>query len=168
MPVKTPRIAMLAGNPVHGYSFGWAWYTLDQQYRIPVTIRNADSIAGTPIDRFDVLVIPHLFSHEELTKTLGEKGVERLTNWVNDGGSLVALGSGVDVLGEIDEELMELFIDCGITAIQLAAIGLGTSEDEPLVITKYMYRQWEGVLGDLPRTGDQSYEVTLEPLMRRR
>ncbi len=100
MPLRLPEIALLAGHPVDAYSFGWAWYTLDQQYRIPVTVRNVDSIAATPIDRFDVIVVPHLRSHQELAKKMGEKGIERLENWVNDGGSLVAMGSGVDFVRE--------------------------------------------------------------------
>jgi hypothetical protein len=100
IPVKRPEIALLAGNPVHGYSFGWAWYVLDRQYEIPLTVRRVSSLASTPIHRFDVLVIPHLLSAEELASTLGEKGIERLKRWVSDGGSLVALGSAVDFVRE--------------------------------------------------------------------
>jgi len=100
IPVKRPEIALLAGQPVHGYSFGWAWYVLDRQYEIPLTVRQVRSLASTPIHRFDVLVIPHLLSAEELASTLGEKGIERLQRWVRDGGSLVALGSAVDFVRE--------------------------------------------------------------------
>jgi hypothetical protein len=100
IPVKKTEIALLAGNPVHGYSFGWAWYVLDRQYEIPLTVRRVSSLASTPIHRFDVLVIPHLLSAEELASTLGEKGIERLKRWVSDGGSLVALGSAVDFVRE--------------------------------------------------------------------
>jgi hypothetical protein len=100
MPVKRPEIALLAGNPVHGYSFGWAWYVLDRQYEIPLTVRQVRSLASTPIHRFDVLVIPHLLSADDLASTLGEKGIERLQQWVRDGGSLVALGSAVDFVRE--------------------------------------------------------------------
>ncbi len=98
--VKRPEIALLAGLPVHGYSFGWAWYVLDRQYEIPLTVRRVKSLGSTPIHRFDVLVIPHLLSAEQLASTLGEKGIERLQNWVRDGGSLVALGSAVDFVRE--------------------------------------------------------------------
>ena len=41
-----------------------------------------------------------------------------------------ALGSGIDVLAEVDEELMTLFESCGVSVEQLAALGLGTTEDE--------------------------------------
>jgi len=100
IPFKTPEIAILAGQPVHGYSFGWAWYTLDRQYEIPVTVRHVSSLASTPIHRFNVIVIPHLFSAEEMATRLGEDGVRRLQQWVQDGGSLVAIGSAVDFVRE--------------------------------------------------------------------
>ena len=100
IPVKTPRIAMLGGHPVHGYSFGWAWYTLDQQYRVPVTVRRVSTVAERPLHDFDVLVIPDLFSSEGLAARLGEGGVERMRRWVMDGGSLVAIGSAVDFVRE--------------------------------------------------------------------
>ena len=100
IPAKTPRIAMLAGHPVHGYSFGWAWYTLDQQYEVPITVRRVSTIARRPLHDFDVLVIPHLFSSSTLAQRLGEGGVERIRRWVEDGGSLVAIGSAVDFVRE--------------------------------------------------------------------
>jgi hypothetical protein len=100
LPVKSPRIALLAGQPVHGYSFGWAWYTLDRQYRIPVSVRRVSTLAARPLHDYDVLVIPHLFSSKALAERLGDGGLERLRRWVRDGGSLVALGSAVDFVRE--------------------------------------------------------------------
>lgn len=41
-----------------------------------------------------------------------------------------ALGSGVDVLGNVNEELITMFGDCGISPGQLAALGLGIDESE--------------------------------------
>ena len=96
LPIKTPEIALLAGFPVHGYSFGWAWYTLDQQYQIPLTVRRVRSLASTPIHDFNVLVIPNTFSAEQLAQHLGEGGIQRLQQWVRDGGSLIAIGNSVD------------------------------------------------------------------------
>jgi len=98
LPVKTPRIAMLAGFPVHGYSFGWAWYALDRQYQIPITVRRVRSLATTPIHDFNVFIIPHTFSADQLAQHLGEGGIQRLQQWVRDGGSLIAIGNSVDLV----------------------------------------------------------------------
>ena len=96
MSVKTPKIALLSGDPIHGYSFGWAWYTLDQQYQIPVTVRRVRSLAGSPIHDYNVFILPNTISAEQLAQQLGEGGIQRLQQWVRDGGSLVAIGDSVD------------------------------------------------------------------------
>ena len=90
------EIAILAEGPVHAYSFGWAWYTLDRQYRLPVTVLRVGSVAETPLAPFGTIVVPDLFSADGLTGALGEEGVARLRRWVEDGGNLVAIGEGVD------------------------------------------------------------------------
>lgn len=94
--LKPTAVAILAEQPVHGYSFGWTWYTLDRQYEIPVTSLPVRTVASTPLHRFQTLVIPDLFSAEGLAKELGEGGVLRLKGWVRDGGNLVALGGAVE------------------------------------------------------------------------
>jgi hypothetical protein len=104
--VQTPEIAILGENPIQGYSFGWAWYTLDRQYEIPVTVLRASSVAGTPLDRFNALVIPAT-SGSALAETLGERGVERIKTWVREGGTLVTIGSATDFARE-QLELIEL------------------------------------------------------------
>lgn len=90
------EIALLAEGPVHAYSFGWAWYTLDRQYRLPVTVLRVGSVADTSLAPFDTIVVPDLFSADGLPGALGEEGVARLRRWVEDGGNLVAIGDGVD------------------------------------------------------------------------
>lgn len=92
---RTPSIAMLAEDPIQGYSFGWAWYTLDQQYQIPTTVIRTRSVATTPLDRFNVLIIPEANTNA-LTSMVGSAGVERLQRWVRDGGTLVTIGSATE------------------------------------------------------------------------
>lgn len=92
---RTPSIAMLAEDPIQGYSFGWAWYTLDQQYQIPTTIIRTRSVATTPLDRFNVLIIPEA-NAGALAGVLGSAGIERLQRWVRDGGTLVTIGSATE------------------------------------------------------------------------
>jgi hypothetical protein len=43
--LRAPRIALLAEEPVQGYSFGWAWHVLDREYELPVTVLRA-ALAG--------------------------------------------------------------------------------------------------------------------------
>lgn len=94
--VKKPEIAILGNYPMQGYSFGWVWYTLDRVYEIPHTIINTRSIESTPMERFDVLIMPEAGNSGELETYLGEGGMERIRQWVRDGGTLVTLGSATE------------------------------------------------------------------------
>jgi hypothetical protein len=97
--VREAEIAILAEDPIQAYSFGWAWYTLDRQYEIPVTVLRVGRVADRPLDRYNVLILPSAGA-EALAKRLGEDGVERIVRWVKDGGTLVAIGGAVDFARE--------------------------------------------------------------------
>jgi hypothetical protein len=92
---KAASIAILAEDPIQGYSFGWAWYTLDRQFQIPTTVLRTRSVASTPLDRFNVLIVPETQS-AALVAALGRNGVERIRNWVQDGGTLITIGQATD------------------------------------------------------------------------
>lgn len=94
--INKPNIALLGNYPIAGYSFGWAWHTLDRVYEIPHTIINTTNIASTPLERFDVLIIPEITNTSELNRYLGDAGMDRIKRWVRDGGTLVTIGSATD------------------------------------------------------------------------
>ncbi|MEM1128469.1 MAG: M14 family zinc carboxypeptidase [Bacteroidota bacterium] len=102
----TKRIGIVAEDPIQAYSFGWAWYTLDQQYAIPTTIYRTRFLGSTDLSEVDVLVMPEVYDTTAMKTLLGTGGVRRIQQWVRDGGTLVALGRGVDMargpLGLID------------------------------------------------------------------
>jgi hypothetical protein len=93
--VRPPSIALLAEEPIQAYSFGWAWYTLDQQFEIPTTVIRTRSVAGMQLDRFTVLIVPEA-SGSALASTLGRAGIERIRRWVQDGGTLVTIGAATE------------------------------------------------------------------------
>ncbi len=95
IPVRKPNIAILAEDPINGYSFGWTWYTLDRAYGIATTVIRTGSVATTTLDRFNVLIVPSA-SAAGLRTTLGADGIERVQHWVRDGGTLVTLGAATD------------------------------------------------------------------------
>ncbi|KPJ86719.1 MAG: hypothetical protein AMS18_15325 [Gemmatimonas sp. SG8_17] len=93
--ITKPDIALLAEDPISGYSFGAAWYTLDQVYQIPVTPLRVASVATGSLDRFETLVVPSA-SSGALRRTLGSEGVDRIRRWVLEGGTLVVLGDALE------------------------------------------------------------------------
>jgi hypothetical protein len=93
--LRKPAIAMLAEDPISGYSFGWSWFTLDREYEIPTTVLRVGSVAGTPLDPFDVIVVPDAPA-APLRAALGDGGVSRIRRWVRDGGTLVTIAGATD------------------------------------------------------------------------
>lgn len=91
--LREPRIAILAEEPVHAYSFGWAWFTLDQQFGMSPSVLRAASLGTVRLSEYDTLIIPELTDVQALTRIAGEAALERLAAWVRDGGTLVTLGS---------------------------------------------------------------------------
>jgi Zinc carboxypeptidase len=96
-PVRPPRVALLAGPPLSGQSFGYAWYAMDQRLAYPSTALEADAVAGAALDDFDVLIVPSA-SAGALSRVLGERGQARIAAWVRAGGVLVTVDAATDWL----------------------------------------------------------------------
>jgi hypothetical protein len=94
--LKPARVGLLSEDGIQGYSFGWAWYTLDRQYEIPLTVLRTRAIAATKLERFATLVIPEV-SRPAFEQAVGDSGLARLAQWVRDGGTLITIGSATDV-----------------------------------------------------------------------
>jgi hypothetical protein len=95
--LKPVSIAILAEDGIQGYSFGWNWYTLDRQYELPVTVIRTRSVRNIRLERYDAIVLPEA-TGDALREALSEDGIERLKRWVRDGGTLVAIGAGVEAI----------------------------------------------------------------------
>ncbi len=100
--LRDVSIAMLAEEPIHPYSFGWAWFTLDQQYELPVSLLRVPSLATANLGDYDTIVLPELYDTAALSRLAGEEGLERLARWVREGGNLVTIGNGTDIARELE------------------------------------------------------------------
>lgn len=94
--LKAVRVGLLSEDGIQGYSFGWAWYTLDRQYEIPLTVLRTRSLAGTKLERFGTLVLPEA-NRSVFEAAAGEAGLARLKQWVEDGGTLITIGSATEI-----------------------------------------------------------------------
>lgn len=96
--LRRPRVALAWDRPAASGSAGHTRYVLERQYGYPVTPIRVAQIAGTDLSRFHVLVLPDAGA-EGYANVLGAAGIKRVKDWVQAGGTLVALGSGaVDFL----------------------------------------------------------------------
>ena len=88
VPVRAPRIAVLAGAPVSGTPFGFIWYALDQRLSYPSTLIDAAYINNGELSRYSVLIIPSVQSGA-LDRVLGDGGKSKIADWVRAGGVLI-------------------------------------------------------------------------------
>ncbi len=90
VPIRPPRVALLAGAPVSGNSFGFSWYAMDQRIGYPTTLIDAAFVAGGALNNYSVLIMPSTPA-AGLDRVLGDAGRARLAQWVRDGGVLITI-----------------------------------------------------------------------------
>ncbi|GAB4232129.1 MAG: M14 family zinc carboxypeptidase [Acidobacteriota bacterium] len=89
-----PRIAMAYGEPTASSSVGALRYILEQVFEYPVTLIHADSLARARLQDYNVIILPGAWGRGGgYSAVLGARGAERLKTWVQEGGTLVAIGA---------------------------------------------------------------------------
>jgi hypothetical protein len=86
--VKKPRVLLAWDRPTSSLSAGWARWVLERRYGQPVTAVRVSTLGRVDLARYDVLVLPS----GDYASALGEDAVGRLRDWVEAGGTLIALG----------------------------------------------------------------------------
>ncbi|MGQ9835551.1 MAG: M14 family metallopeptidase [Thermoanaerobaculaceae bacterium] len=97
-PVKLPSVALLWDAPTAPTAAGHLRFALEYQLRLPTTVIRTQSLASAPLDRFQVIVMPDAYGASSYSRFLPTEAVERLKNWVKEGGVLVAEGEGAAFL----------------------------------------------------------------------
>ncbi|MDP6685141.1 MAG: M14 family zinc carboxypeptidase [Candidatus Marinimicrobia bacterium] len=93
--LEIPKIALVGGSPTSYYSFGAAWHLLDSRINIPFSILEAESFSGADLRKYNVIVLPSSWGGAGAYKRyFGENGIEKLKGWIEDGGTVIGLGSG--------------------------------------------------------------------------
>ena len=91
---------MLADEGVRITEYGAAWFTLEQRLGYPFTPMRLGTLARADLSGVDVVVVPQGSTSTYLS-LLGDGGVDRLGEWIREGGTLVAWGGGaLELAGE--------------------------------------------------------------------
>ena len=102
--VRDPKIGLVGGPGSGSTSFGMLWHTLDVDTPIPHTTLSAETLRNLDLNEFRVLVFPDGAYADRLTK----RGVDKLKQWVTDGGVIVAVKGAHSFLREKDVEISKL------------------------------------------------------------
>ncbi|MEZ4696612.1 MAG: M14 family zinc carboxypeptidase [Rhodothermales bacterium] len=92
--MEAPNVAVVIGEPVSSYASGEVWHFFDETLRYPVTLLPADNVRRTDLSAFDVLVLPD----GNYGSILPDEALERLVEWMRNGGRLVAIERAVSFL----------------------------------------------------------------------
>lgn len=102
--VRDPKIGLVGGPGSDPTSFGMLWHTMDVDTPLPHTVLSAETLRNVDLSRYRVLVFPD----GSYTDRLGKRGIDKLKQWVLDGGTVVAVKGASAFLREKDVELSKL------------------------------------------------------------
>ena len=102
--VKQPKIGLVGGPGSDPTSFGMLWHTLDVDTPLPHSVLSTESIGGLELHKYEVLVFPD----GNYSARLGKRGIDRIKQWVTDGGTIVAVKGASAFLREKDVEISKL------------------------------------------------------------
>ncbi len=103
--IEPPRVALLWGHPARPTSAGHLRHAIERMAGYPVTVVRPRSLARVPLEDVDVLVIP---DGSGWSRAVPETQVQRLVHWVEEGGTLVAVGAAAEWLATDDVGLLPL------------------------------------------------------------
>ena len=85
MTLQDEKVMLMAGRGTSSYQAGAIWHLLDRRYKIPVSKVSPDRIGNVDLSKYTVIIMA-TGGYNTITK----QGVEALTNWVEEGGVLIA------------------------------------------------------------------------------
>jgi hypothetical protein len=109
LALHAPRIALYSPWTGGNIDEGWTRWVLEQYEFTVTTVHNADIRGGSLRQKYDVVVFPDQSPREildgynaapirsEYRGGIGEPGIDSLQKFVDDGGTLVALGAAADL-----------------------------------------------------------------------
>jgi len=87
--LSAPRVAIASQWPISSRFFGSVWYLLDHHTRLRTSPINIQNINRVDLRKYNCFILP---SGGRLGSVLDEKAVQKLRGWVEDGGTLIAIG----------------------------------------------------------------------------
>jgi len=104
VPLRKPTIVVIVGEGVSVTSFGAIWFLFERRLGIPFIPMTLSALHRADIFRYDVILFPD-GNPSVYRAALGDRGLERLKRWVNEGGVLIGIGGGAELFTQKGVEL---------------------------------------------------------------
>lgn len=125
--LERPRVAVLARGSADYYDFGAIRWTLDHQLGLRASFIAEDEVApGADLRRYNVIIIPNRWAG-----ALPEHLIANLKPWIENGGTLIAIGSSAAALAAEKP---------GLSRVRQLADVLTRLDEYALAVI----REWEG------------------------
>ncbi len=96
--IEKPEVAVFMGDGVSSLSAGEVWHFFDQQLHYPARLFHTDHFSRVDLDKYNTVVLPSGYYSSMLT----ENGRSKLADWVQNGGTLVAIGNAVSAVSGME------------------------------------------------------------------
>jgi hypothetical protein len=87
--IRRPKVLALAGEGVRSLNLGEVWHFFEEELKQPIHIVNADEMDYASLGQYNVLVLT------DGSYALSDKDLTKISEWVEAGGRLVAIGSAI-------------------------------------------------------------------------
>ena len=87
--LTAPRVAIASQWPIRSTSFGSLWYLLDYRLGLQCSPLNIQSISRIELRKYNCLILPDC---RDLGRVLDAEAVKKIKRWVENGGTLIAVG----------------------------------------------------------------------------
>ena len=105
------KVAMAWDSPVSSYAAGNTRFVIEQQFGLPVTPIRLRQLGSADLRRYHVLILPPVWSSGGYQRVLGEGGIANLSDWVADGGVLIALGNATALAADPDVDWLPIRLE---------------------------------------------------------
>jgi hypothetical protein len=97
--LETPRVCLLAGSPLSSTSYGAVWHMLDHALGIRSSRMDINRLPRASLDKYNVIIMPTSWGGA-YAEVLGKTGIRKLKRWIEEGGTLIAMGSAATALAD--------------------------------------------------------------------
>ena len=99
--LEAPRMALLSGPGLSPYSVGTIRYLLDYELKTRVSILDHTRFSRFDLRKYNVIILPDAWHDRSAYQDIfDDAGMARLKDWVNDGGTLVAIKEAAALLAD--------------------------------------------------------------------